>query len=149
MSSEGSGAAVDVRAVTGASVAPGSGIRHGAELVSFAEAALGDDEAALSKARSAVLDALGPAALVDVAAVIGNFQRMVRIADSTGIPLDTPLEVLSADLRLELGVDRFASAANTPVTGAAKRWLGRALTPMVRTSIRAWGAWQRVHSRRA
>ena len=126
VSSEGSSEPVDVRAVTDGSVDPGSGVRHGAELVAFAEAALAADAEALAKARTAVRDALGPEALVDVAAVIGNFQRMVRIADSTGIPLDTPLELLSASLRDEIGVGSFGSAANTPVTGAAKRLLAPA-----------------------
>ena len=61
------------------------------------------------------------AALVDAAAVVGNFERMVRIADGTGIPLDKPVAMVSADMREELGLDaksvaaRFTSESHTKV----------------------------------
>ena len=52
--------------------------------------------------------------MVDAAAVIGDFQFAVRIADATGIPLDPPVQVMSADLRGDLGINDFTAAANTP-----------------------------------
>ena len=52
---------------------------------------------------------------------MGNFQRMVRIADGTGIPVDSRMNALTAGMREDLGIDRFGSAANTAeVSGAAK-----------------------------
>ena len=60
---------------------------------------------------------------MDAVAVIGNFQRMVRIADGAGIPLDTPMALMSADLRAELGYNGLGSAKNTPETGRVMRWL--------------------------
>jgi hypothetical protein len=54
---------------------------------------------------------------------------MVRIADGTGIPLDAPVEALSADLREPLGLDRFGAAAHTPRAGLARRGLGLLLRP--------------------
>ena len=45
--------------------------------------------------------------MIDAAGVIANFQRMMRIADSPGIPLDARMDALTADLRSELGINRF------------------------------------------
>jgi len=100
----------DLRAVTEGTKAADSGVTHGDELVAFAEAAVGSDPAALATARDALRATAGPAALVDAAGVVGNFQRMVRIADSTGIPLDAPVAALSEDFREDIGLDDFATA---------------------------------------
>jgi len=85
------------------------GIPHGEKLTAFADAAVAGDHASLASARDALRDAAGSAALVDAAAVIGNFQRMVRIADSTGIPLDGMTDAMSADIRGDLGIEAFRS----------------------------------------
>ena len=50
---------------------------------------------------------MGVAALIEAAGVASNFQRMVRIADSTGIPLGEGLEQRSEEVRAELDLDRF------------------------------------------
>ncbi len=50
---------------------------------------------------------LGVEALVDAAAVIGNFERMTRIADGTGIPLGDTLAAVTVDIREDLGLDRL------------------------------------------
>jgi predicted transcriptional regulator len=73
-----------------------------------------DDEKALAPARTRVREEQGPEALVDAAAVASNFERMVRIADATGIPLDSFLDAMTVDLRAELKLARFESTANTP-----------------------------------
>ncbi len=52
--------------------------------------------------------------VVDAAAVAGNFQRMVRIADATGIPVDEPMQALSRGIQEDLDLRRFHSAQNTP-----------------------------------
>lgn len=64
--------------------------------------------------REALLDVLGPERFVDAVATIAAFNVVDRIADSTGIPLDPMLREMSADVRKELGLARFASSANTP-----------------------------------
>jgi hypothetical protein len=129
-SSEISGTRVDLHAVTEAEAAAASGVAHAASLVAFADAAVRGDDETLAGARDELLEKVGPEGLVDAAAVVGNFQRMVRIADSTGIPLDAPMHLITEDLRAELGIDRYASADNTPVAGPAKRALGRGLRPL-------------------
>ena len=53
-------------------------------------------------------------AFVDVAALIGAFNVVDRIADATGIPLDPMMRVMSAEIRDQLGLAGFASSANTP-----------------------------------
>jgi hypothetical protein len=119
--------------------AEASGITDAGLLLAFAEASVGDDEAALAGARRALLEACGPEVLVDTAAVVANFQRMVRIADSTGIPLDTPVVALSGALRDELGIDAFGSSVNTPEPGLAAKAAGRVLQPVVSLGLRVAG----------
>jgi len=84
----------------------------------------------ISVARDALVSALGEAAMIDSAAVIANFQRMVRIADSTGIPLDEPVMMMTQGIRRELDINQFAAAANSPKLGALKGVLGRLLSPL-------------------
>ena len=81
------------------------GVPHGRRLVAFAEAVLGED--ALSRARAALSEAIGPAGLVDAAAVVGLFNAIDRVADATGIPLEAEKTEASADFRAALGLDRF------------------------------------------
>lgn len=108
------GNAFDMHVITEGGTATPSGVAHGETLVAFAEAVVGEDESAMAVARQRVLDELGPEALVDAAAVASNFERMVRIADSTGIPLDDVVYEKTVDVREELYLGRFGSAANTP-----------------------------------
>ena len=44
--------------------------------------------------------------MVDAAGVASNFERMVRIADATGIELGAALEGLTANVRTVLSLDR-------------------------------------------
>jgi hypothetical protein len=108
-----------------------SGVSHADVLVAFAEASVGEDDAALAQARERLLAALGPAALVDAAAVTSHFERVVRVADATGIPLDAPVAALTVDVRRDLGIDRFAAAAHTPAPSRAARVLARFMAPCV------------------
>jgi hypothetical protein len=124
-----------------------NGVPQGALLVAFAEATAGDDDAALARSREALLAALGPAALVDAAAVTSNFERMVRIADATGIPLDAPLAALSVDLRRDLGIDAYASAAQTPAPSRMARTLARWVEPFLPRLMRLAARASRTSSR--
>ncbi len=139
-SGEFTGNRVDPRAVTDSDAASTSGIAHAGALLAFADAIVGEDDTALERARAELLRELGPEKLVDAAAVASNFERMVRIADSTGIPLDGPMEILSADLREELKLDRYGSARNTRPVGARQQILGRVLRPAFGGALRLLGA---------
>ncbi len=138
-SGEMTGSQVDVSAVVDASAAAESGIPAAQELVAFAEAVLGCDEAELQRARGVLLESVGSAGLVDAAGVVGNFQRMVRIADGTGIPLDPPVVALTGEIRQELGLDAYASARNTPAPSAPARLLGKVMAPIAGSMFRLLG----------
>jgi hypothetical protein len=100
----------DLGVVTGA-VHSDAGVPHGRQLVTFAEAVLGEDDVVLSDARAELMAALGPASLVDAAGVVGLFNAIDRVADAIGIPLEAEKAEASADFRAALGLDRFAVAA--------------------------------------
>ena len=85
---------------------------HAAVLMAYADAAVRRDPD-LADRRAAVESALSSEAVVDAAATVANYQRMVRIADGCGIPLDRFTDEQSADWRAALGVNRYYSALNT------------------------------------
>jgi len=113
-----------------------SGVPGGEALTALAEAAVGGDEQALRAARESVRRALGDEALVDAAAVVGNFERMVRIADGTGIPLDEPMAMITADMRAELSIDAYGGAERTGEIRGAKRLAGRLLSRVLPTAFK-------------
>ena len=67
----------------------------------------------LAEARARLAQAAGPPAMVDAAGVVANFQRMVRIADATGIPVDSYILERTGELPQRLGLTKYRSAANT------------------------------------
>jgi hypothetical protein len=97
----------------------------------------------MDAARASLLEAVGPAAFVDAAGVVGNFQRMVRIADATGIPLDGPMAALTQGMREELGINAFGSAESTPEPGPVMAVAGRIMAPLATTMLRIFGRFAR------
>ena len=85
------------------------GVAYGNELIAYADAVVARS-ANVTPTRDAVQKSLGDAGVVATAAIISNFQRMVRIADGIGIQIDKGLDLASADLRDEIGINRFPSA---------------------------------------
>ena len=100
-------------------------------LTAFAETAVKGSQAELTHTRDALEAAMGKAAVVDAAAVVANFERMVRIADGTGIPLDKPMALLTVDMRSELGIDRYGSASETPEIRGVSKIMGRLAQPLM------------------
>jgi len=103
------GGSADLSGIVKGAKAGDAGVAHGALLTAFADAAVQGDAAHLATARDALRAAAGSAALVDAAGVVGNFERMVRIADASGIPLDGMISALSEDFREDLGLDAYAT----------------------------------------
>ena len=134
-SSESQGKTVNVKGVIDP-VQDSVGVAHQDVLLAFADAAVGRDEAALARSRAALLAALGPEALVDAAGVIGNFERMNRIADACGISLGI-LEFFGNDVRRELDIEHYNSATNTKPTRGLKRLLGKIMARIVRRRMMA------------
>jgi hypothetical protein len=100
---------VNLSALTDHEAAAMSGVEHGPVLIAFAEAMVKNGNEVLAQMRRAVIETMSPEALVDAAGVASNFERMVRIADSTGIPLDERMEVLTKGVRDHLRLERFAA----------------------------------------
>jgi len=116
VSAKTTGTRIDLKGVMGDEAAAAEGILFGRELMRLAEAAARRDLTALPAARRELLAVAGPEVLVDAAGVIANFQRMVRIADSMGIPVDNLGSSVSAEVREALPIERFASAANSGIS---------------------------------
>lgn len=115
-----------------------AGIEHGERLTAFADATVKGDLAELDTAREALRSAAGSAVVVDAAAVIGNFERMVRIADATGIPLDGIVSAISDDLRVDLGLDDFQTRRLTR-SGAIASVFGPVLRSVAQAALRLAG----------
>ena len=127
---------VNLQMINGDETATAGDVDHATALMNFAEAVASRDEAALTDARSALLDEAGAEVLVDAAAVAGNFQRMVRIADSTGIPLDEISAAMSSRVAKELDLGRFATAKNTPPGGLKRKLMSFIARPMAKRMFR-------------
>ena len=93
------------------------GVEDGSVLTAFAEAVVRatDD---LDAARARALETLGPARFVEAAATVGIFNGLVRVADSTGIPSDATMLERTADVRGDLGFNRWAGARSSGVAEA-------------------------------
>jgi hypothetical protein len=133
------GVEADYRGIADRESAEESSVPAAGALVGLVEASLSDDAGNAGdadEARARVRRELGSAALVDAAAVIGNFERMTRIADSTGIPLDAPVNVMTESIRAELGIDNFGSAADRASVKWWQRLIGRTLDPIVGITLR-------------
>ena len=107
-SSKAVGQPVDAAAAAGGA---SEGPPHGPLLVAFVDATTDDPSSAeAERARLALAEGAGPAALADAAAVLANFEMMTRVADGTGArQLPQRLQALT-DERARLGLDDFASA---------------------------------------
>jgi hypothetical protein len=76
-------------------------------LVALVDAALGEDVAALQKARAAARRDLGDAAFVDACAAIASFNAVVKLADATGIPIEDWKVERTRDIRRALAIDAY------------------------------------------
>ena len=74
-------------------------------LLTLTDAVLGSDDAAVEAAIAAVRNRMGGAALVDAAATIASYDSIVKLADATGIPLESEKFDETTELRAELGIE--------------------------------------------
>lgn len=112
MSSDALGIEIDLDLVVDPDFVGDVGIGHSADLLAFTNAVhRGVPE--LTGARHALISSVGAGGTAEAAATIAVFNGLVRVADGTGIQLDTGLSGFSHDDRARLGIDEFAGAANT------------------------------------
>jgi len=108
---EKTGATIDIVGLTDPSCTEIEGIEHSEALLRFVDAFMGSDEGALTAARETLVHEIGPEAMVDTVGIASNFQRMVRIADSTGIPpANLGMDDLAEELNDKLGLNEYASS---------------------------------------
>ncbi len=114
LSMQAQGEAVDLSGLVAGADAVDERVPHGRALARFAEAVIQGSDAQLSQARAELLALVGGDGLVDAACVVGNFERMVRVADATGIPLDPETTAATVALREDLGLNAYGMATRTP-----------------------------------
>jgi len=79
-------------------------VPFGELLIALTDAVLGTDTQAVERARAALRDQLGEAVLADAPATVASYNSLVKVADATGIPLDTQTAESTADIRHDLGI---------------------------------------------
>ena len=87
-----------------------SGVPHGAAARALRRGGAHRSGSEREAARRALVDAMGAEALVDAAGVVSNFERMVRVADATGISIG-PMTAEGFELVRALGIERFGPGA--------------------------------------
>jgi hypothetical protein len=108
-SSQRAGLDADLGIVRGGASLPDGGIPHGAALRRFAEA-LVTGSPGLPDARSTLSAALGPERTAHAAGVVASFDGINRVADATGIRLDTASEQRAGDLIASLDLTDLGRA---------------------------------------
>jgi len=102
-SGEHTGHEYDLTAIVAEGVADG-GVASGAALAAYADAFF-TGGSGFAAARERLQREVGEEASVDAAAVLAIFNAVVRIADSTGIPLEEAKARMSVDIRAALGLE--------------------------------------------
>ena len=96
---------VRIEAIGGAKVEVG--VPGGRELIGLVDAFLLGPEETRERARSAVIDVLGPEAMFDAATVFGNFEMMNRVAEGSGIGISAQRLEREADMVRALRLERI------------------------------------------
>ena len=79
-------------------------IPHSSLLAEFAEAVVSRDKDQIKQLREDIINRLGKEPFIDAAATVSGFHGVVRIADSTGIPV---VNKMSEGVSSELNVYHF------------------------------------------
>jgi hypothetical protein len=114
--SEATGEEIDLDGITDPACNEIKGIPHSEVLMKFTNAFISNDTETLAEARDILVNEMGAAAMIDTAAVASNQQRMVRIADATGIPLESmgdEMDAMAEEMNEQLGINDYVSAANS------------------------------------
>ncbi|MGR8946977.1 MAG: hypothetical protein ACU84Q_02960 [Gammaproteobacteria bacterium] len=105
------GLAVNLKAMADRSL--DLGLENGEILLAFADACVGNDVGVLNEARAALVNKMGSGALVQAAAIAGNFSMNDTAANAIGIPMESMFLGDSEDYRAELGINEYLSARNS------------------------------------
>ena len=84
-----------------------SGVPHSDTIRALTEATIANRWDELADLRESAAAILGEQETVDVLTVAAAFNGITRVADATGIPLDTNVVPATEELRAAVGIDRF------------------------------------------
>ncbi len=84
------------------------GVRHGNHLRALTEAAIRGQWIELQDIRNKAEADMGAQLVVDALVVAAAFNGITRVADATGIPLDTNTANVTAEMRDSTGIAKFA-----------------------------------------
>lgn len=84
-----------------------SGVEHGNLLGPLVDATIKRNWDEVNELREQCIEVMGAQQTVDCLAVASAFNGITRIADATGIPLDSGPAETTASMRAELGIDSF------------------------------------------
>jgi len=87
-----------------------SGVENSELIGDFVDNLMQGIPSAINQARQAIDKQMSSSASVDIAALVGSFQRMNRIANATGISLDGVVNALSSDVQEKLELRSFDTA---------------------------------------
>ena len=111
MSGEANGLTIDLHGALDPDHFGDVGVPAGAQLLTFTNAVeRGGD---VESTRRALVEAIGDDAAQEAGAIVAIFNGLVRVADGTGIQLDSGVFTASIDEREQLDINRFAGAANS------------------------------------
>ncbi len=102
-----------------------AGIEAASDLVTFVDALMFEGDESIAQARNGLVQKVGERGVVDTAGLVGSFQRMNRIANATGMPLDAAVNAMSLDKQNELGLREFDSAHGTNKPRPLLSWIMR------------------------
>ena len=86
-------------------------------LVSIAEAVFAGDPVDLARMRAEAIGSIGAEKFVDAIGIASGFNGITKVANATGIPLDTRTEEVTASLRQQIGIDDYSESHKTNLYG--------------------------------
>ena len=93
------------------------GLQNENELFAVAEAVFDGDEDQMGQVRSEVEAVLGPQALVDAIGVAAAFNGITKIANATGLPLDSTTNDRTVEIRQLTGIDNYSEQSKVQQFG--------------------------------
>ena len=82
-------------------------------LADFADVVISGDSNTINEHRNLISNHYGVECVVEASANIGLFSMLDRIANATGIVLETPMLEASKDFRHDLKINQYKSAKNS------------------------------------
>ena len=86
-------------------------------LIAIAEAVFVGDPVDLARLCAEAVLSIGAEKLVDAIGIASGFNGITKVANATGIPLDTRTEEVTASLRQQIGIDDYSENHKSSLYG--------------------------------